>query len=183
MDMQEELLRRARAGDGDAFAELCTPFSNMVYRHCLYLLRRQADAQDAAQETMLRAYRAIPRFVGSGGVAAWLYRIAHNICLDMLKKSQKKRETGSVEQMKEEGFQLEAQGDTPETAYEKAEQARRLLVAIAKLPQDQQILLNLRYGENYSYEELSRATGMREGTVKSKLSRAKARLQEMYHEE
>lgn len=179
MDDQKELLKRARSGDGDAFAELCAPFSGMVYRHCLQMLGRQADAQDAAQETMLRAYRAIPRFLGQSGVASWLYRIAHNTCLDMLKKPQRKREVSSMEQMREAGFEPRAAGDTPETAYEKKAEAQRLLAAIAKLPQDQQTLLNLRYGENYSYEELARATGLREGTVKSKLSRAKDRLQEL----
>ncbi len=179
MEDQRELLKRARSGDGDAFGELCGPFSDMVYRHCLHMLGREADAQDAAQETMLRAYRAIPRFMGQSGIATWLYRIAHNTCLDMLKRPQRKREASSMEQLREAGFEPQAPGDTPETAYERNAEAQRLLKAIARLPRDQQTLLNLRYGQHYSYEELARATGLREGTVKSKLNRAKSRLQEL----
>lgn len=179
MENQRELLQRAWAGDGDAFAELCAPFSPMVYRHCLQMLGREADAQDAAQEAMLRAYRAIPRFLGQSGVATWLYRIAHNTCLDMLKKPGRKREAASMEQLREAGFEPQAPGDTPESAYERQAEAQRLLAAIARLPRDQQTLLSLRYGQHYSYEELAKATGLREGTVKSKLSRAKNKLQEL----
>lgn len=177
MEEQQDLLRRARAGDAEAFTALCVPFSAMVYRHCLQLLGQQADAQDAVQETMLRAYRAIPRFMGQSGIATWLYRIAHNTCLDMLKKPQRKRETGSMEQLRETGFEPPSQEDGPEAAYEKSVEAQRLMGAIHKLPQDQQTLLALRFGENYSYEELVKATGLPEGTVKSKLNRAKAKLQ------
>jgi RNA polymerase sigma-70 factor (ECF subfamily) len=151
----------------------------MVYRHCLQLMGQQADAQDAAQETMLRAFRAMPRFIGQSGIATWLYRIAHNTCLDMLKKPQRKRESSSMEQLREAGFEPQAPGDTPDVAYEKNAEAGRLSAAINRLPRDQQVLLNLRYGENYSYEELAKATGLRVGTVKSKLSRAKDRLQEL----
>ena len=74
------------------------------------MLGREADAQDAAQETMLRAYRAIPRFMGQSGIATWLYRIAHNTCLDMLKRPQRKREASSMEQLREAGFEPQAPG-------------------------------------------------------------------------
>lgn len=174
---QEALLRKARTGDADAFAELCTPFSGMVYRHCLQMMKNPADAEDAAQETMLRAYRAMPRFLGRSNVATWLYRIAHNTCLDVLKRPARQREATSVEALGEAGYDPPSETQTPEEAYLADADAKRLQEAIGKLPQDQQVLLSLRYSENLSYEELSRRTGIREGTVKSKLNRAKARLQ------
>ncbi len=182
IDRQAEWLKKAREGDVDAFAELCAPFSQMLYRHCLHMLGQEADAQDAAQEALLRAFRAMPRFMGQSGVATWLYRIAHNACLDMLKRPQRKRENVSVEQLREGGFEPEAAGDDPEAAYVKTEAAQRVQAAIRKLPREQQLLLDLRYGEGLSYEELARVTGIREGTVKSKLSRAKDRLQELLQE-
>jgi len=177
MESQAELLRRSRTGDADAFAELCMPFSGMVYRHCLHMLKQPADAEDAAQETMLRAYRAIFRFTGLSSIATWLYRIAHNTCLDTLKKPQRRRENLSMEQLRNAGFEPEASLETPEDHYIRDGEAQRLLDAISQLPQDQQLLLNLRYGQGMSYEELTRATGFRDGAVKSKLNRAKARLQ------
>jgi len=179
MESQAELLRRSRAGDADAFAELCMPYSGMVYRHCLYMLKHSTDAEDAAQETILRAYRSISRFAGSSGMATWLYRIAHNVCLDILRKPQRRRENISMEQLRNVGIEPEASIETPEERYLRDGETQQLLEAISQLPQDQQLLLNLRYGQGMSYEELAQATGMRDGTVKSKLNRAKARLQSL----
>ena len=73
------------------FEQRCGPYASMVYRHCLHMLRNEQEAQDAAQESMLRAYRAYPSFRGKG-VAKWLYAIAHNTCLDVLKSARYRRE-------------------------------------------------------------------------------------------
>ena len=178
MDGQGALILRARRGDADAFEALVSPFSGMVYRHCLQMMKNPADAEDTAQEAMLRAYRAMPRFLAKSSVATWLFRIAHNTCLDALRRPARQRENASLEAMKETGFDPESAGDTPEEAYVRAEEARRVQQAVLRLPEDQQALLNLRYGENMSYEQLAQITGLREGTVKSKLNRAKAKLRE-----
>lgn len=177
MDDQSVVLRgRAMQGDAQAFIELCGPYSTMIYRHCLSMLRNPADAEDAAQETLLRAYRSMPRFAGRSGVATWLYRIAHNTCLDVLKRPASKRQGPSLEALQEEGFPLPDEGSSPEEKYIQASQNSQLQSAIKNLPEDQQLLLSLRYGEGMDYQQLSRATGLREGTVKSKLNRAKNRL-------
>ena len=65
------------------FSEECGPYAGMVYRHCLHMLSRPEEAEDAAQESMLRAFRAYDGYRGEG-TATWLYRIAHNTCLDIL---------------------------------------------------------------------------------------------------
>lgn len=175
----QQLLDSARRGDGDAFGQLCAPLAGMVYRHCLHMLGQPADAQDAAQEAMVRAYRALPRFVGRASFATWLYRIAHNTCLDILKRPARQREAASVEAMAEEGRQPVDRGPSPEEHYLRQAQAQALGRAVARLPRDQQALVALRYGEGLSYEDLAQATGLRVGTVKSKLSRAKARLRQL----
>lgn len=183
MDTQRVLISKARGGDSEAFFELVSPFSGMVYRHCLHMLRTPADAEDAAQEAMLRAYRAFPRFLGQSAVATWLYRIAHNTCLDMLKKPLRQREIASLEQLREAGFEPADHRESPDAAYVLAADAQRLKNAILKLPTEQQALLNLCYGEGLSYEQLASMTGIREGTVKSRLNRAKARLRELLENE
>ena len=179
MEGRERLLNRARKGDGAAFESLCEPYAGMVYRHCLQMLGHPADAEDAAQETLLRAFRAFPRFMGQSGVATWLFRIAHNTCLDVLRRPVRKAETASLEQLREEGREPAAREDGPEEAYASRAEAERLWQAVGKLPREQQALISLRYGDHRSYAELARLTGLREGTVKSKLSRAKARLREL----
>ena len=74
------------------FSEECGPYAGMVYRHCLHMLSRPEEAEDAAQESMLRAFRAYDGYRGEG-TATWLYRIAHNTCLDILRSARWKRET------------------------------------------------------------------------------------------
>lgn len=174
--MSENLFQKAKSGDADAFTTLCEPYEGMVYRHCLQLLRNPADAEDAAQEAMLRAYRAMPRFRENSGVATWLYRIAHNVCLDWLRRPCARRENASLNALREQGFDPPDNRPTPEGRYLAFCDRERLEAAVARLPYDQQTLLSLRYGDNLSYEELSLALSLNPGTVKSRLNRARERL-------
>ena len=181
--MDRELLAKAKRGGADAFSALLSPLSGMVYRHCLQMLRQPADAEDAAQETMLKAYRSLPGFFGQSSMATWLFRIAHNTCLDILKKPGRTRESASLEALQETGADWAGREEAPDAAYLRSAEAERLRLATQKLPPDQQLLLNLRYGEQMSYEELAHACGLREGTVKSKLNRAKEKLKVLLVEE
>jgi len=180
--VSETLIRKARQGDADAFTALCAPLENMVYRHCLQMLRNPMDAQDATQEAMLRAYRSFPMFQGMSGVATWLFRIAHNVCLDFLKRPQAKRESASLEALQQAGFDREDPNPNPEDRYLTQSERERLQSAIARLPDEQKALLSLRYGEGLSYDTLAQTLGLNPGTVKSKLNRAKERLRQLLPE-
>ncbi|MCE5342655.1 MAG: RNA polymerase sigma factor [Eubacteriales bacterium] len=180
--MSETLIRKAKHGDADAFTALCAPLENMVYRHCLQLLGNPADAQDATQEAMLRAYRAMATFQGFSGVATWLYRIAHNVCLDFLKSPRTRRESASLEALQQTGFDPEDPNPTPEDAYLAQSERERLQSAVARLPDEQQALLSLRYGDGMSYDALAQTLGLNPGTVKSKLNRAKEKLKKLLPE-
>lgn len=159
------------------FTEECEPYAPMVYRHCLHMLKRREEAEDAAQESMLRAYRAYQRYRGDG-VATWLFRIAHNTCLDILKSARYRREI----QINEDAPEIVSDAPTPEDAYLADAAKAQLWAAVDALPPDQQTLLALFYGENMSYQELAAATGLPEGTVKSRLSRAKDALRKGWKE-
>lgn len=175
-------LSRARNGDAEAFTALCAPFEGMVYRHCLHLLKTQADAQDALQETMLRAYRSIGRFHGVSSVGTWLYRIAHNVCLDMLRSPRAHAEAASLDALGEAGYDPADPSASPEERYLAQSEAERLRAAIGRLPAAQQALLSLRYGDGMSYEALAQALRLSPGTVKSSLSRAKDKLRGLLHD-
>jgi RNA polymerase sigma-70 factor, ECF subfamily len=173
---------RLQNSDADAFTELCAPFEGMVYRHCLQMLRNPTDAQDAAQETMLRAYRGIRAFREGSGVGTWLYRIAHNVCLDWLKRPQARMANASLNELAESGFDPPDEGPTPEDAYLAASERDALAGAISALPDELQALLTLRYGDRLSYEQLADILKLNVGTVKSKLNRAKEKLRALLPE-
>lgn len=153
------------------FNERCAPYAPMVYRHCLHMLKRREEAEDAAQESMLRAFRAYGEFKGDG-VATWLFRIAHNTCLDVLKSARMQREVFFPEDYNEPGDNA----PNPEEIYLDKAAKDELWAAVDTLPPEQQALLSLYYGDGLSYAELARALGLNEGTVKSRLSRAKDAL-------
>lgn len=148
----------------------------MVYRHCLQMLKNTADAQDAAQEAMLKAFRGLPAFEGNSELATWLFKIAHNVCLDFLKKAYRQREGTSLDGLHDAGFDPPAADLSPEEAYERQSEKDALREAVLSLPERQQAILSLRYGDGMSYGQIARAMRMSLGTVKSALSRAKEDL-------
>ena len=168
-------MKQSHRPTAEAFERLCAPYSGMVYRHCLHMLGNPHEAEDAAQESMLRAFRAFGRF-RNDGVATWLYRIAHNTCLDILKSARLKRESVTLDAWREAGGDVADDRETPQEAYERSERDDRLRRAVLDLPAQQQTLISLYYGEGMSYEAIAAATGLREGTVKSRLSRARDAL-------
>jgi len=156
------------------FEVRCAPYAPMVYRHCLHMLKNVHEAEDAAQESMLRAFRAYPSFRGKG-VASWLYAIAHNTCLDILKSARYRREQTTLDDP-DNDFQQADAAPQPDEAYVQKAEDERLWQLVMQLPQEQQTMLSLFYGEGMTYEQIAQATGVRTGTVKSRLNRAKENL-------
>ena len=167
-------MRETDRRTADAFEQLCAPYSAMVYRHCLHMLGSPHEAEDAAQESMLRAFRAFSAFRGDG-VASWLFRIAHNTCLDILKSARVRRESLTLDAP--EAVDPADPAPPPDEAYVQSAGMDELRGAIASLPREQQLLIDLFYGQGMGYSEIARAAGIREGTVKSRLSRARAALE------
>ena len=87
---ERELLLAAQNGDGDAFGRLVGPFQRELQAHCYRMLGSYADAEDALQETLLRAWRSLARFEGRSSLRSWLYRIATNACLRAIERRPKR---------------------------------------------------------------------------------------------
>ena len=159
-----------------SFEELAQRFEKELYLTCYGILGHREDAADALQETMLRAWRGFKGFRGEAQWRTWFHRIAVNTCIDMLRK---RRPNSSLDAMQEEGFDPQDTGTSVSGELESAERKRLLREAIMKLNEKDRMLIVLRDVRGLSYEELARVLRMPEGTVKSRLSRAREHLKKI----
>lgn len=164
----EEKLRKK---DKQAFEQLVRENQNKIYAVCLNMMKNTHDAQDAAQETFIKAYSAIGGFRGDSSVLTWLTKIAVRCCLDMLRK---RKETVDIETE----FDL-ASEETTESISERNRTAALVRKAVAELPKDMRIVIVLRDIEGLPYEEIGKILKMTEGTVKSRIFRAREKLRKI----
>jgi RNA polymerase sigma-70 factor (ECF subfamily) len=176
--MDELLLRRARQGDPEAFESLLTPLEGRIWRICWHYTGEREAASDCAQETMMKIWRSLDSYRGDCAFESWVYRIAANCCMDWLRKKKRDRSV-SIEPMKDQGFDPADTSPGTEAQVIAKDERRRLREAIALLPEDQREALVLTQLERVSYEEAARMLDVSEGTVKSRVNRAKARLKEI----
>ena len=176
--MDELLLRRAQSGDPEAFERLMEPLEQLVWRVCWHYTGNREAAEDCGQEAMIRIWRNLANYRGECALESWVYRLAANCCMDWLRK--KKRDWSvSMEPMVEQGFDPADDSPGTEEQVVAKDERQRLREAIALLPDDQREALILTQLEKVPYEEAARALGVSEGTVKSRVNRAKARLKEI----
>ena len=174
------ILNRARNGDVEAFNRLVLNHERPVYSLAYRLLGNAEDAADATQEAFLNAYRAIKGFRGDA-VRPWLFRIAVRCCYDQLRRRKRRRED-SLEGDDDDDLSLDPAADTrlgPEPSAMRAETAAVIEHALQQLPFDQRMIVSLCDVEGMSYEEAAAITNAELGTVKSRLSRARARLRDL----
>ncbi len=177
---EQALIAAARRGDLRAFNELVLAYQDRVYNLAYRILGDPDAAADATQEAFLSAYQGLDRYRG-GSFRSWLMRIVTNACYDELRR-RKRRPVTSLEALTEAGSSppppTNTQPESPEAYAERQELHRLLEAAIQTLPPDQRITLVLSDVEGLSYQEIAEITGVALGTVKSRLSRARARLRD-----
>ncbi len=176
------LIEAFLAGERQAFDQLVLNYQDRIYSLCYRFMGNREDADDAAQEAFMRAYRALKDFRGEAAFGTWLYRIAVNVCKNRLASlaHRVKRKLLRLGDGEGEVRDVVNGAGTPSTVMEKREQQQLLERAINALPQDQKVLVVLRDVEGLSYEQVVTATGENLGTVKSKLARARARIREEF---
>ena len=179
--MDELLLRRAQGGEEEAFEKLMTDVEPLVWRVCWHYLGDRENAADCGQESMIRIWRGLNAYRGDCAFESWVYRIAANCCLDFLRKRKRDRSV-SLEPLREQGFDPADEGPGTEEQAIAADQHSRVRAAIARLPEEQQEALVWTQLEGRSYEDTARILGISEGTVKSRVNRARARLKEFLSE-
>jgi len=183
---EDALIARSRLGDLDAFNALVEHYQRSLYNFCLRLLGAPQPAEDAAQDAFIAAFRRLDTFRG-GSFRAWLFRIAANACYDEMRR-RRARPSLSLDVPSAYDSRPHDRPDTGPTLddhVQRQELARCLHEALASLPPDQRLAAVLCDVQGLPYEEIAQVMGVSLGTVKSRISRARARLRKalMAHRE
>jgi RNA polymerase sigma-70 factor (ECF subfamily) len=169
-----DLLQRARAGDGRAFEELAREAEVGLYRHVLRIVGTPEEAEDVVQDAFISAWRSLAAFQG-GSFRAWLFRIATNRSIDLIRA---RRRRGELPLEPPEGEEVEwaepaAGGPDPVEIASRDEALAVVEEALRGIPSEQRAALLLRDVEGFSYEEIAQITAVEVGTVKSRIHRAR----------
>lgn len=174
---ESDLVRRARAGDDEAFERIVRLYSHRVVRYCARMVG--GGAEDLAQDVFVKLYLALDTFDLRRPLPPFLFRIAHNHCLDALRK----KKVPMVSLVKDEEEDRETQHadekPTPEQLAQRAEVIRAVEAALEALPPDYRSALVMACVEGMSYEEISETLGLPMGTVKARIHRGREKLQQM----
>ena len=181
-ELEAELIRRILAGEKQLFHDLIRPCERSVYFLLFGLLRNEAEAEDAAQETVIKVYRNLHMFRGDSQFRTWVLSIARNEGLGRIRKAQSRRED-SLEELSEDQSGdytpavLTSWREVPAQALERKELGAILRNAVEGLPEIYRNVVLLRDIEEMDVRETAAALGITEGTVKVRLHRARALLQ------
>lgn len=180
LDNEPVLIARAQRGNLDAFNELVLHYQDAAFTLAYRLMGDRASAADTAQEAIIAAYRKLNTYRG-GSFRAWLLRIVTNRCYDELRRVQRRPTislSGSDDDDVPEPLDVPAPDATPEEEALAHELQRAIQDCINELNADQRLVLVLSDIEGMSYEEIAAQSGSQLGTVKSRLSRARANVRD-----
>lgn len=180
---EQALLDKCVKGDVHAFEELIAQYQQGIINHAYSMFLNREDALDMAQETFIKAFNAISGFNRQSSFKTWLFRIATNVCLDELRRRKRRAATVSLtagEDGDGNGAQIDVadRSADPEEAAQQAFLRRAIETAISELDTEYRTAIVLREIEGMDYNEIAKATGCSLGTVKSRISRARAQLRE-----
>jgi RNA polymerase sigma-70 factor (ECF subfamily) len=172
---EAELVERARRGDVDAYEQIVQAHQTLAFRTAYLILGDADEAEDAAQEGFVKAYRALARFRRGAPFRPWVLQIVAN------EARNRRRSSGRRARLE---LRLAAESPSggaapsPEGALLAAERRASLLAAVGELREEERLVIGLRYFFDLSEAETAAALGVRPGTVKSRLSRALGHLRE-----
>ena len=173
---EKHILARARRGDLAAFEELVRRNEKRVYAVALRSSGSPEDAADITQEVFLRAWRSIEDFRGDSGFSTWLFRITANLCVDFARHRQAQPQTQPLTGEDDAERPIPDTAPTPEEHLENSELGRELAAALDEISEEHRRIVLLRDVSGLSYTEIAEVLEISEGTVKSRLSRARIAL-------
>ncbi len=179
-NVDQELVRRVQLGDKKAFDALVLKYQQKIVKLVNRYVRDQDEALDVAQETFIKAYRALPNFRGESAFYTWLYRIAINTAKNHLVSQGRRPPTSDIDA--DEAVQYEPGArlrdyDNPEQLAHRDQVERVIYETIDSLPEDLRTAIVLREMEGLSYEEIAQAMECPIGTVRSRIFRAREAIE------
>ncbi len=185
MEVSEtELVRRAKDGDVEAFEQLISNYQTKIYHIAFHMLSNEQDAEDAAQDAIIKAYRYLGSFKEESGFYTWVYRITHNICLDMIRKRRRSvLHTAELIKKDQDGQETELQIVDEKPQPEEQIMTQQVQVemqhAISELKENYRIVIIMRDIQGMSYDDIAAVLDISAGTVKSRLNRARENLRKI----
>ncbi len=182
MPTEESYIEQAKNGDRDAFETLVKQYEKRVYHFVLKFLRDPEDAMDISQETFLKVYRSLNLFRGQSAFSTWVFSIAHNLCIDFVRKQ--KRRGLHLPRVNEDDPEMQALRDPkhdPEAVFEKHETVREIDRALGAIKPDLREIFLLREVAGLQYQEIADLLEIELGTVKSRIARARSALAQELH--
>jgi RNA polymerase sigma factor (sigma-70 family) len=163
-------IEKVISGQTGYFSYIVEKYQDIVFSIALKVLRNREDAEEMAQESLIKAFKSLHTFQGKAKFSTWLYRITYNTCISETRKKKYHYTSTDDIQISEEAEEMNLEG-IPEENRE-----RYVKAALAKLPEDEYTLVLLYYFEEQSVEEISKITGLTASNVKVKLHRARKKL-------
>lgn len=182
MDDERKLIERCRAGDLAAFRPLVERHEDRIYSLARSMLGDEEAAKDAAQEAFIRAFRSLDRFQGSASFFTWLYRIATNVCLNSIRGQSTRADRISLDDMsRADEVPPDAlfTDDPGQSDFERLELRERIDALLARLTPEHRAVIILKDLEGRTQEEIADLLDLSIGTLKSRLSRARANLKRL----
>ena len=180
---ERELITKAAQGDQDAFAQLLDAHQSKVYALTLRLVNSPEDALDLTQETFFNAWRGLPGFHFESKFSTWLYRLATNAAIDFLRREKLRRGLNVTPLWGGEDadhvLEIPDRRFTPQDELERKEFQEAVVRGLSRLSDEHRQVLVLRELNGLSYAEIAQVLGIEEGTVKSRISRARLALRKV----
>ena len=178
IDFQEQKwIDAARKGDQDAFAELVRLYEKKVFALTTRMCKNPDDAAEAAQEAFLAAWQGLPSFRGDSAFSTWLYRLASNACIDLLRREGRHRDAaGPSFNDDDHPVEIPDTAATPQELSERKELREEIESGLAALSPEHRQVLILREIHQLSYDEIAKILQLDQGTVKSRINRARKHL-------
>ncbi len=174
-DVEKALVTKAKKGDKEAFRELVEAYQTRIFHAANKVLKSEAEAEEVAQESFVKAYLNLDKFKGDSSFYTWLYRITFNMAIDVQRKLARR---GGEKISFEESFMGEPDNHTPDKDLISKESRVLIQNALNELSEEHRNVVVMRDVEGFSYSEIAKIIGVNSGTVMSRIFYARKKMRE-----